>query len=51
MVFKFAYFVEFWMNYQLAKFHFCRLSLECFIDRLGKHNGGVIMTLFHVVGI
>ena len=39
------------MNYQLAKFQFCRLSLASFIDRFIKHNDDVIMTSFHVVGI
>ena len=39
------------MNYQLAKFQFCRLSLARFIDTFRKHNDDVIMTSFHVVGI
>ena len=40
------------MNYQLAKFQFCRLSSASFIDRfIKKHNDDVIMTSFHVVGI
>ena len=38
------------MNYQIANFHFCRLSLASFIDRFRKHNDDVIMTSFHVVG-
>ena len=34
------------MDYQLAKFQFCRLSLASFIDRLkNTHNDDVIMTL------
>ena len=36
MVFKFAYFVELWIDYQPAKFQCCRLSLARFIDRLRK---------------
>ena len=36
MVFKFAYFVELFIDYQPAKFQCCRLSLACFIDRLRK---------------
>ena len=39
------------MDYQLAKFQFCRLSLASFMDRLKKHNDDVIMTSLHVVGI
>ena len=39
------------MDYQPAKFQFCRLSLEGFIDKLRKHNDDVIMTSLHVVGI
>ena len=39
------------MNYQLAKFQFCRLSLASFIDRFRKHNDDAIVTSFHVVGI
>ena len=39
------------MDYQLAKFQFCRLSLASFIDRFRKHSDDVIMTSFHVVGI
>ena len=39
------------MSYQLAKFQFCRLSLESFIADSEKYNDDVIMTLFHVVGI
>ena len=39
------------MDYQFAKFQFCKLSLASFIDRFRKHNDDVIMTLFHVVGI
>ena len=39
------------MNYQLAKFQFCRLSLARFIDRFRKDNDDVIMTSFHVAGI
>ena len=39
------------MDYQLAKFQFCRLSLASFIARFIKHNDDVIMTSFHVVGI
>ena len=39
------------MNYQLAKFQFCRLSLASFIDRFIKHDDDVIMTSFHVVEI
>ena len=39
------------MDYQLAKFHFCRLSLASFMDRFRKHNDDVIMTSFHAVGI
>ena len=39
------------MNYQVAKFQFCRLSLASFIDRFRKHNDDVIMTSFYVVGI
>ena len=50
MVFKFAYFVELWIDYQTAKFQYCRLSLASFIDR-EKHNDDVIMTSLHVVGI
>ena len=34
MVFKFAYFVEFWIGYQPAKLQCWRLSLASFIDRL-----------------
>ena len=51
MVFKFAYFVELSIDYQPAKFQYCRLSLASVIDRLRKHNDDVIMTSFHVVGI
>ena len=50
MVFKFAYFVELWIDYQPAKFQRCILSLASFIDR-EKHNDDIIMTPFHVVGI
>ena len=39
------------MDYQFAKFQFCRLSLASFIDRFRKHNADVIMTSFHAVGI
>ena len=39
------------MNYQLAKFQFCRLSLASFIDGCIKHNDDVIITSFHDVGI
>ena len=39
------------MDYQLAKFQFCRLPLASFIYRLKKHNDEVIMTSFHAVGI
>ena len=42
MVFKFAYFVELWIDYQPAKFQCCRLSLASFIDRSRKHNDDVI---------
>ena len=38
------------MNYQLAKFQFCSLSLASFIDRFRKNNDDVIMTSFHAVG-
>ena len=34
------------MDYQPANFQCCRLSLASFIDRLRKHNDGVIMTSF-----
>ena len=34
------------MNYQVATFQFCRLSLASFIDRFRKHNDDVIMTSF-----
>ena len=51
MVFKFAYFVEPWIDYQPAKFESCRLSLSSFIDRLRKQNDDFIMTSFHVIGI
>ena len=39
------------MNYQLAKFQFCRLSLASCIDRFRKHNDDVIMMSFHVARI
>ena len=39
------------MNYQLAKFQFCRLSLASFMDRFRKTQDDVIMTSFLVVGI
>ena len=39
------------MDYQLAKFQFCRLSLASFMDRFRKQNDDVIVTSFHVVGI
>ena len=38
------------MDYQLAKFQCCRLSLASFIDRL-RNSDDVIMMSFHVVGI
>ena len=38
------------MNYQLAKFQFCRLSLASFIDRFRKHNDDVTMTSFMFLG-
>ena len=40
------------MDYQLAKFQFCSLSLASFMDRLRKkHNDDVMITSFHVVVI
>ena len=36
MVSKFAYFVELRIDYQLAKFQRCRLSVPSFIDGLRK---------------
>ena len=39
------------MDYQLAKFQCCRLSLASFIDRLRKNSDDVIMMSFRVVGI
>ena len=36
IIFQFAYYVELWMDYQLAKFQFCRLPLASFIDRFRK---------------
>ena len=39
------------MDYQLAMFQFCRLSLASFMERFKKHNDDVIMTSFHVVEI
>ena len=51
MVFKFASSVDLRIDYQLAKFQCCRLSLESSIDRLRNHNDDVIMTSFHFVGI
>ena len=36
MNFKFAYFVERWMDYQPAKFQCCRLFLPSFVDKLRK---------------
>ena len=50
MVFKFVYFVEHTKGYQPAKFLCCRLSGSCFTEGLQKHNDGVIMTSFHILG-
>ena len=44
MVFKFAYFVEPWMSYQLAKFQCFRLSKSTFTVGLEKQNYDVNMT-------
>ena len=46
MVFKFAYFVEVGMDYQLGKFQSCKLSLESFIDRFREQTDDVILLGF-----
>ena len=51
MVFKLAYFVELWIDYQPAKFQCCRLSFGTFYRQIEKNNDDIIMTSFHVVGI
>ena len=51
MVFvTFANFVEFNKGYQLAKFHFCRLSGSSFIEGSQKQNDDVMMTYFILLG-
>ena len=50
MVFKFAYFVELWIDYQPAKFQCCRLSLASFIDRLRKHDETSLLSHFILLG-
>ena len=44
-------FVELRIDYQLAKFQCCRLSVASLIDGLRKDNVDVVMVSFHVVGI
>ena len=50
MVLKFAYFVELTKGYQLEKFQCCTLCGSSFREGLQKHNDGVIMTSFHILG-
>ena len=40
------------MDYQLAKFQFCKISLASFMDKFRKkHNDDVIITSFHVLAV